>query len=337
MKLQQLRFLTAVIDHGLNITQASEALYTSQPGVSKQIRLLESELGMRLFIRQGKRLEGLTPAGEQVATHARRVLSEVEKIKSLSRNLRAEEQGTIRLATTHTQARYVLPSVIDRFRKNHAAVDFHLHQGTSEQIARMMDERQVDFALISGRVRELGQLQSIPIYQWDRVIVVPKDHPLVSLDRPIELQDLADHPLVTYVHSDRPESSLMNTFERIGRKPRIAFTARDADIIKTYVRLGLGVGLLASMAVEAGVDDDLVVLDASGLFPRLTTWLAYREDLILSSYHLAFIRALAPHLPDALFTALQREGPDAQPSAHLNDAPPLHRGDRWPALENGRC
>ncbi len=337
MKLQQLRFFVAVIDHGLNITQAAEALYTSQPGVSKQIRLLESELGMRLFVRQGKRLEALTPAGERVADHARRVLDEVTRIKHLSSALREEERGTIRLATTHTQARYVLPSVIDRFRRKHAQVDFHLHQGTSEQIARMIDERQVDFALISGQVSELGQLQSIPIYQWDRVVLVPADHPLARHEGKPDLATLAEHPLVTYVHSDRPESSLMKSFNAEGLSPRIAFTARDADIIKTYVRLGLGVGIVASMAVDAKADSDLVALDATGLFPRLTTWLAYRDDLVLNTYHCNFIRELAPHLPDALFTALKREGPDAEPHKHLDDAPPLHQPHRSLLCAGGRC
>jgi LysR family transcriptional regulator, cys regulon transcriptional activator len=317
MKLQQLRFFMAVIDNGLNITQAAEALYTSQPGVSKQIRLLESELGMRLFVRQGKRLESLTPAGERVAEHAARILREVDGIKTVSQELRGEARGAIRLATTQTQARYVLPPVIERFRKDFPEVDFHLHQGTSEQISRMMDERKVDFALLSGRSGELGSLVLLPVYQWDRVILVPRDHPLTQRSDPLDLAALAEHPLVTYVFSDQPESSLMSSFSREGLTPRIAFTARDADIIKTYVRLGLGVGILASMAVEAGTDDDLAALDATGLFPRLTTWLGFREDLLLNDFHFNFIRQLAPHLPEALFTALKREGSDADLSAHL--------------------
>ncbi|QOC22654.1 LysR family transcriptional regulator [Wenzhouxiangella sp. AB-CW3] len=327
MKLQQLRFFMAVIDNGLNITQAAEALYTSQPGVSKQIRLLESELGMRLFVRQGKRLESLTPAGERVADHAARVLKEVDGIKALSKELRGEDRGTIRLATTHTQARYVLPSVIDRFRRDFPDVDFHLHQGTSEQILRMMDERKVDFALLSGRAREFGSLVSLPVYQWDRTILVPQDHPLAEREAPLDLATLADYPLVTYVYSDQPESSMMSSFSREGLTPRVAFTARDADIIKTYVRLGLGVGVLASMAVEAGTDDDLIALDAAGLFPRLTTWLGFREDLLLTDLHINFIRQLAPHLPERLFTALTREGPDADLDDQLQDIElPLRAG-----------
>jgi LysR family transcriptional regulator, cys regulon transcriptional activator len=327
MKLQQLRFFMAVIDNGLNITQAAEALYTSQPGVSKQIRLLESELGMRLFVRQGKRLESLTPAGERVAEHAARILMEVDSIKALSTELRGEARGTIRLATTQTQARYVLPQVIEHFRRDFPEVDFHLHQGTSEQIARMMDERKVDFALLSGRSGEIGSLVLLPIYQWDRVILVPRDHPLTRRRKPLDLAALAEYPLVTYVFSDQPESSLMSSFSREGLTPRIAFTARDADIIKTYVRLGLGVGVLASMAVEAGADDDLATLKATGLFPRLTTWLGFREDLLLKDYHFNFIRRLAPHLPEALFTALKREGTDADLSSYLIDIKlPLREG-----------
>ncbi|QKK01362.1 MAG: LysR family transcriptional regulator [Pseudomonadota bacterium] len=310
MKLQQLRFLVAVINSGLNITAAAEALFTSQPGVSKQIRLLEDELGLKLFVRRGKRLESLTPAGEQIAARAERVLREVEHMKAMAGDLRGEQAGEIRLATTQTQARYVLPQVIDAFRRQFPDVDFHLHQGTSEQIGRMIAERQVEFALLSGRSDAFTTLVTLPIYQWDRVILVPEDHPLAAAESP-DLEALARYPLVTYLFSDRPESSLMSAFTEHGLTPRIAFTARDADIIKTYVRMGLGVGVLASMAVEPDADDDLVAVDASDLFARLTTWLGFPEDLLLKRYHCNFIRLLAPHLDDGLLDDLCRRQPQA--------------------------
>lgn len=303
MKLQQLRFLIAVVDNGLNITSAADALYTSQPGVSKQIRMLEEELELKLFVRKGKRIEALTPAGEQVLERARLVLSEVESMKTLADELRGEKTGELVLATTQTQARYVLPRVISRFREQFPAINFHVHQGTSEQIARMIDAHRVDFAMassVSGRdvANEFDNLVTLPIYQWDRVILVPASHPLVEQSAALSLEAVSEYPLVTYLLSDRPESSLMTAFKARRLRPRVAFTARDADVIKTYVRTGVGVGVLASMAVEPGTDDDLVGLDATGLFPRLTTWLGFPRDLLLTRYHCDFIRLLAPHFDE---------------------------------------
>lgn len=312
MKLQQLRFLMAVVENDLNITSAAEALHTSQPGVSKQIRLLEDELGLTIFVRRGKRIEALTPAGQQVVERASRVLAEIEGIKSLAGELRGESAGELVLATTQTQVRYVLPPVITRFRAAFPAVNFHVHQGTSEQIARMVAERQLDFAMASGvsgkaAGEEFSDLITLPIYQWDRVVIVPKDHPLSRLDGELSLEVLAEYPLVTYLYSDRPESSLMGTFTARELKPRIAFTARDADVIKTYVRTGVGVGVLAGMAIEPGNDDDLTVIGATGLFPRLTTWLGFPKDLLLTRYHCDFIRLLAPQYSEALLEDLRRQ------------------------------
>jgi len=309
MKLQQLRFLLAVVDHDLNITAASEALYTSQPGVSKQLRLLEDELGVQLFVRNGRRIESLTPIGERVVAHAARAVRETEQIKSLADELRGDESGTLALATTQTQARYVLPDVIGTFRERFPEVDFHLYQGTTEQIARMMGERQIDFAIVSGSSEPFTDVTALPVYQWDRVLIVPGDHPLAGREQPPSLSELAEYPLVTYLFSDRPESSLMSTFTRHGLKPRIAFTARDADVIKTYVRSGFGVGILAGMAIEEGVDDDLKMIRAPGLFPRLTTWIGFPRDLLLKRYHCDFIRQLAPHIDQRTLDSICRQSP----------------------------
>lgn len=301
MKLQQLRFLLAVVDNDLNITAAAEALYTSQPGVSKQIRLLEDELDLQLFVRNGKRVEGLTDAGRRVVEHAGRILQETERIKSLADELRNDDHGTLALATTQTQARYVLPEVIGDFRQRFPGVDFHLHQGTTEQISRMLDDREIDFAVVSGSSEPFPDMITLPIYQWDRVLIVPQDHPLAMASGSPDLETLALYPLVSYVFSDRTDSSLMSAFSKRGLNPRIAFTARDADVIKTYVRSGFGVGILAGLAVEPGADDDLAVIEIPDLFPRLTTWIGYSKDLLLKKYHCEFIRLLAPHLtPDGL-------------------------------------
>lgn len=300
MKLQQLRFLSAVAENGLNITSAAEALYTSQPGVSKQIRLLEDELGLKLFVRKGKRIEALTPAGEKIVERADRVLREINAIKSMSEELRGEVKGRLSLATTQTQARYVLPPVINAFRQRFPDISLELHQGTSEQIARMIAERQADFAMVTGSTELFNDVIKLPVYRWDRVVVVPSQHPLAKSNEPLTLKILARYPLVTYLFSDRPESSLMTTFQQAGLSPRIAFTARDSDIIKTYVRTGLGVGLVAGMAIEPDGDDDLVALSASHLFPRLTTWIGYRRDLLLKNFHGDFLRLIAPHLDSHL-------------------------------------
>lgn len=329
MKLQQLRFLLAVVENDLNITAAAEALYTSQPGVSKQIRLLEDELNLQLFVRNGKRMESLTAAGERVVEHASRVLQETERIKSLADELRGDVTGTLSLATTQTQARYVLPEVIGEFRERFEEVDFRLHQGTTEQIARMMNERQIDFAIVSGSSEPFPDVITLPVYQWDRVLVVPHDHPLARPGSRPDLETLAGYPLVTYLFSDRVESSLMTTFAEHGLAPRIAFTARDADVIKTYVRSGFGVGILAGMAIEPDVDDDLHVIRIPGLFPRLTTWIGYPRDLLLKQYHCDFIRLLAPHFTQRMLDEICRESVPRDLDAWMDKIEiPLRNGER---------
>ncbi|MFU8830743.1 MAG: LysR substrate-binding domain-containing protein [Wenzhouxiangella sp.] len=322
MKLQQLRFIHAVAESGLNITTAAEALFTSQPGVSKQIRLLEEELGLKLFVRKGKRIEALTPAGEKVVARAAKVLIEVNAIKALSEELRGEVKGRLSLATTQTQARYVLPPVIHTFRLRFPDINFELHQGTSEQIAQMIAERQVDFAMATGSVELFADIVKLPVYRWDRVVIVPRGHALTNLKEPLDLGTLARHPLVTYLFSDRPESSLMTTFGQQGLAPRIAFTARDSDIIKTYVRTGLGVGIVAGMAIEPGADDDLVSIDACHLFPPLVTWIGYHRDLLLKNYHGDFLQLIAPHLDSDVISDALKARP-IPPYQELTDASTL--------------
>ncbi|MCA1779580.1 MAG: LysR family transcriptional regulator [Xanthomonadaceae bacterium] len=334
MKLQQIRFLLAVVENDLNITSAADALFTSQPGVSKQIRLLEEELGLSLFVRKGKRIESLTSAGTTVVEHALRIRNEVEQIKSLAETLRGDGAGTLSLATTQTQARYVLPDVIGEFRQRFEQVDIALHQGTSEQIARMMDDRQIDFAIVSGSTKPFPDVIALPVYQWDRVLIVPRDHALATLGEPPSLTELARWPLVTYLFSDRPESSLMSAFNAEQLQPRIAFTARDADIIKTYVRTGFGVGILAGMAIESGVDDDLTVIEVPGLFPRLTTWIGFPRDLLLKHYHCEFIRQLAPQYTEAMLEDLCRNSPPPDLDEWLAeiDVPLRNRSDTDPTM-----
>ncbi|NCF23031.1 MAG: HTH-type transcriptional regulator CysB [Gammaproteobacteria bacterium] len=296
MKLQQLKYLLAIADNGLNITAAAERLYTSQPGVSKQLKLLEEELGLQLFTRKGKSLGGITAAGEQVIERARLIMQEVENIRSLASDYYQEEEGTLSIATTHTQARYVLPGVIKEFRKRYPRVSLNLHQGTSEQIADMVAANEIDFAIATGSHELFANLLLVPSYRWDRKILVPNDHALTRLDRKLTLHDLAEYPLVTYVFSFGGQSSLKKAFSKEGLEPDVVFTARDADVIKTYVRMGLGVGIVASMAEDCDDRKDLTAIDAEGLFPRSTTWIGFRKDGVMRRYMFDFARLFAPHI-----------------------------------------
>ncbi|MGI9200713.1 MAG: HTH-type transcriptional regulator CysB [Woeseiaceae bacterium] len=295
MKLQQLKYLLAIADNGLNITAAAEKLFTSQPGVSKQLKLLEEELGLQLFVRKGKSLGGVTAAGEQVIERARFIMEEAENIRSLAANYYQEEEGTLSIATTHTQARYVLPEVIREFRNKYPKVSLNLHQGTSEQIADMVAANDIDFAIATGSHDLFRDLLLVPSYNWDRKIIVPNDHPLTELKRELTLKDLADYPLVTYVFSFSGQSSLKRAFIEQGLDPDVVFTARDVDVIKTYVRMGLGVGIVAGMAND-DEDEDMTSISAAGLFPRSTTWIGFRKDLVLRRYMLEFVRLFAPHI-----------------------------------------
>ena len=300
MTLQQLRYLLGIADSGLNITAAAERLYTSQPGISKQLKLLEQELGIQLFARKGKSLASITPAGHEVIARARRILREVENIRSLASDMSQEQVGTLSIATTHTQARYVLPDVIREFRSRYPKVNLELHQGTSEQIAELVAANRVDFAIATGAQALFPDLILLPCYEWDRIVLVPKGHELARSEDGLTIEALAKHPLVTYVFSLTGESSFKKAFADQDLEPDVVFTARDADIIKTYVRMGMGVGVVAAMAWECQDKKDLVALDATGLFPRVTTWIGFRRDIVLRGYMVDFASLFAPHLTPEL-------------------------------------
>ena len=295
MKLHQLRYLAAVAQSGLNITAAAEKLHTSQPGVSKQIKLLEDELGFQIFVRDGRNLSRVTPAGQQVIDRAVRILREVQNIKRLSDEFKDEARGSLSIATTHTQARYVLPDVIKQFRDQYPEVRLHLHQGTSEQIGEMAALDRIDFAIATGSQALFDGYSLLPCYRWHRHVVVPKGHPLAKVKKPT-LKQLASYPIITYVFSFSGPSSLHEIFAQEGLVPNVVLTARDADVIKTYVRLGLGVGIVASMAVEEREDSDLVRIDTSHLFPAHVTWIGFRRGGLLRKYQLDFMQLFAPHL-----------------------------------------
>ena len=295
MKLQQLRYLSAIVQNGLNITAAATKLRTSQPALSKQIKLLEDELGFDIFVRSGRTLTSVTPPGQQVVAHATRILREAQNIKSIASGIKDQGSGTLSIGTTHTQARYVLPRVVERFRNTYPRIQLHLHQGTSEQIAELTKLQRLDFAIATGSKELFPQLVLLPSYQWYRRIIVPARHPLAHIVRPT-LEQLAEFPIITYVFSFTGPSSLHEQFVKAGLTPNVALTARDADIIKTYVRLNLGVGIVADMAVNPKDDPDLVSIDASHLFPIHTTWIGFPRGTLLLRHMYDFMQLLAPHL-----------------------------------------
>lgn len=293
MKLQQLRYLVGVVDNGLNISAAAQALYTSQPGISKQIKMLEDELSLQLFRRKGKSLSGLTEAGSDIVERARRILGEVDNIKSLSSEMSGQQTGELAVATTHTQARYVLPDLLDGFHERYPGISVRLHQGTSDQIARQVQDHEADFAIASGQHDAFEDLVAFPIYHWERSIIVPADHPLADKTN-FTLADIARHPIISYTHSFDEGSELAVAFSEAGVEPNVVFTAEDPDVIKTYVRKGMGVGIIACMAYDQARDAGIVAFNAAGLFPSSTTWVGFRKDRFLRDYMYAFIEMVAP-------------------------------------------
>lgn len=295
MNIQQLRFIDAVVASDLNISRAAEVLFTSQPGISKQIRLLEEELGVEIFQRNGKQLKSLTPAGARIVQSAREVLQKLNGIRAIADEFTDEHKGSLSIATTHTQSRYILPPVIQAFIKRYPEVALHMHQGTPMQISELAARGAADFAIATEALELFDDLVMMPCFQWNRAVLVPKGHALADLPN-LTLEALAEFPIVTYVSGFTGRSKLDLAFQAAGLQPRVVFTASDADVIKTYVRLGLGVGIIASMAVEPQRDTDLLALDASHLFEWSTTSLGFRKETWLRGYMYDFVEMFAPHL-----------------------------------------
>ncbi|KAA1193043.1 HTH-type transcriptional regulator CysB [Pseudohalioglobus sediminis] len=295
MKLQQLRYIWEVAHHDLNVSATAQSLFTSQPGISKQIRLLEDELGVEVFARSGKHLTHVTPAGEAILEAAGEVLRKVESIKQVAQEYSNEKKGTLSIATTHTQARYALPATIAAFIERYPEVSLHMHQGTPMQISEMAADGTVDFAIATEALELFSDLVMMPCYRWNRCILVPRDHPLCQVSQ-LSLEDVAAHPIVTYVFGFTGRSKLDEAFTEKGLTPRVVFTAADADVIKTYVRLGLGIGIVAGMAHDPEIDPDLVALDASHLFASSVTRIGCSRGTFLRGYMYEFIEDFAPHL-----------------------------------------
>jgi len=293
VNLQQLRYLCAVVDHGMNVSAAAEALFTSQPGISKQIRQLEDELGLEIFVRQGKRLASMTPAGAIVVATARRAMREVNNLKTVGEEYRGEDSGTLSIATTHTQARYVLPKVLREFANRYPKVRVILHQGNPLQVAEQTAQGEADVGIATEALADYPQLVTLPCYEWNRVVLVPKRHPL-SKTTPLTIEALAKFPIVTYDGSFTGRSAINAAFAAKGLEPNVVLTALDADVIKTYVELGMGVGIVAQMAYDPARDSQFDMLDATHLFAPSTTRLALRHGVFLRAYVYAFITLFAP-------------------------------------------
>ncbi len=305
MKLQQLRYIWEVSKNNLNVSATAEMIYTSQPGISKQIRILEDELGIPIFTRNGKHLTDMTPAGKKIISIAGEMLMQAENIKNIAKDYRDESKGILSIATTHTQARYALPSIIKSFMQDMPEVSLDIQQGTPVQISEMVSQGKVDMAIATEAIELFDNLIMLPCYSWDRCILVPKGHELTKINR-LSLQDVARHPLITYVFGFTGRSKLDDAFKAENLSPDVALTAVDADVIKTYVRLGLGVGIVARMAYDEKVDEDLVALDAGHLFGQSVTKIGIRKDTFLRGYMYEFIRLFAPHLTqDVINTAMQ--------------------------------
>jgi DNA-binding transcriptional LysR family regulator len=296
MTLTQLRYLIAIADCGLNITAAAERVHATQPGVSKQLKQLEDELGLQLFTRKGKSLDGVTDAGARVLERARVILAEAVNIRSIAANLRNEEHGELRIATTHTQARFALPPSIAALSRRYPQVSVHLQPSGDAEVLALLEGGRVDLAVVSTSGAAPASGIALPAYRWNRVVLMPHTHPLASLKRAPSLAELAALPLVSYDSSVKPESSLRRAFAAAGLSPQIAMTAADADLIKTYVRAGMGIGVLAEMAMLPDDANDLRTITADSLFPTCTTWILLRRDSVLRDYTLDWIVQFAPHL-----------------------------------------
>lgn len=294
MNLQQLRYLVAIVDHGLNVSDAAEALYTSQPGISKQIRQLEEELGLKVFVRQGKRLASLTPAGVGVVATARRALAEIGNLKRVADEFRREDSGTLTIATTHTQARYVLPKVLLAFANRYPKVKVVLHQGNPRQVAEQTAAGEADVGIATEALADYPELATLPCYSWNRCVLVPVGHPLAKHKGRLTLEAIARHPIVTYDSAFTGRSQINAAFAARGLAPNVVLSALDADVIKTYVELGMGVGIVASMAFDAARDRGFAMLEADHLFEPSTTRLALRRGVFLRGYVYAFIALFAP-------------------------------------------
>ncbi|MCW9709858.1 HTH-type transcriptional regulator CysB [Avibacterium sp. 21-586] len=304
MKIQQLRYIVEIVNQNLNVTEAANTLFTSQPGISKQVRLLEDELGLEIFERNGKHIKGLTPAGKKIVAIARELLVKTQSIKAVADEYTRPNHGVLRIATTNTQARYMLPKVVERFSKKYPDVSLHIHQGSPSQIHDALLLGEVDLAITTEAQYLFDDLVLLPCYLWNRSVIIKPEHPLAQCEK-LTIEELGKYPLVTYTFGFTGGSDLDYAFNSAGLLPNIVFTATDADVIKTYVRLGLGVGIMASMA-HTPADEDLIAIDASHIFRASMTQIGFKHSLFLRNYMYDFINMFSPHLTRSMVEKAER-------------------------------
>lgn len=295
MNIQQLRYIREVVRCGMNISIAANTLHTAQPGISHQIKLLEEELNVKIFERNGKRLIGLTQPGRAVLATAERILREVEEIKQIGYEFSNEASGTLAIATTHTQARYALPKVICGFNEAYPNIRLHVQQGNPDQIAQWVASGVADIAIATEGMSKYEELAVLSCYEWDHCLIVPPGMPILE-EEPLTLEAIAEYPIVTYDISFAGRAKINNAFVNAGLRPNVVFSAIDSDVIKTYVELGLGIGLMAKMAYDPVRDPGLRMMDASHLFEPNTTRIGLRRGAHLRGYMYAFIEMFVPHL-----------------------------------------
>jgi len=297
MKLQQLRCIFEVVQNDFNISKAANSLHTSQPGVSKQIQLLEDEVGVQIFQRNGKRLTGLTEPGQQVFDSISEIIREEKNIKRVSEEYEKKDTGNFTIATTHTQARYKLPNVVEEFVKKYPKINLNIHQGNPSQVTEQIVNGDADVGIATESIGLHDKIFCIPCYSWNRIIVMPKSHPL-NEEKIITLEHLATYPLITYDYAFTGSTIVSKVFKESNLKPNMMLTAIDADVIKTYVNLNLGIGLIAEMAFDSSKDIDLVSRDVSHLFPLSTTYLGIRKDTFIRASTFDFIKMFTPQMSE---------------------------------------
>lgn len=306
MNFQQLRSVQEAVRQDLNLTQVAAALHTSQPGVSKQIRELEDELGVQIFIRNGKRLTGLTPPGRAVVEWIGRVLAEQQNLKRSAADFADEKTGSLTIATTHTQARYSLPPAVRAFKQRYPLVKLSIIQGNPSHIAALVMEGKADVCIATETIAQHPGLVALPSHRWHHIVVVPARHPLLALKKP-KIEDLVQYPIITYDGAFAGRSTINQAFSAAGLEPNVVLSAVDSDVIKTYVELDLGIGILASIAFDAARDKHLRAIDTAHIFPEKTTYLAMRKGAYLRRFAYDFIELFAPMLKrDAVDRALKK-------------------------------
>ena len=299
MNLQQLRYVNEIVRRGLKISDAADVLYTSQPNISKQIKQLEQELGIDIFVRNGKRVVAITEPGQAILDIARRMLHDAENLRQVGQEFHSQDSGHLTIATTHTQARYILPPVVKQFIRRYPKVKLGLHQGNPTQIAEQVLNGEADVAIATESLSLYDDLVTLPCYEWHHCVVVPPKHPLLE-EKKLTLAKIAQYPIVTYDFAFSGRGKINEAFEKAHIEPNIALTAIDADVIKTYVELGLGIGILAEIAFVPERDRHLRMIDAKHLFKPNTTRIAIRKNEYLRGYTYDFIELFAPLLTRAV-------------------------------------